>query len=227
MNIKKTDVVLQKFIANSGYCSRRKAEELIRQGKVKVNNEISVLGTRVNDSDTVVVNERKIEKESKLLYIALNKPKEYLCTNKKKKGEKNVFSLVKRKERLFVVGRLDKDSRGLVILTNDGYFTYRLTHPSFSHEKEYLVETSKNINEEVVEKMKEGVDIGEKTKAKAKKIERIESKKYRVILGEGKKRQIRRMFEVFNCTVLDILRVRIDKYKLGDLKESEWRFIKK
>ncbi|MCF7845396.1 MAG: rRNA pseudouridine synthase [Candidatus Pacebacteria bacterium] len=227
MSIKKTSVVLQKFIADSGYCSRRKAEELIREGIVKINSEVAVLGTRVDDGDEVVVNGRKIEKESKLLYIALNKPKGYLCTNKTKKGEKSVFSLVKRRERLFVVGRLDKDSRGLVILTNDGYFTYRLTHPSFSHEKEYLVEVSKNINEEVVEKMKKGVDIGEKTKAKAKEVERIGNKKYRVILGEGKKRQIRRMFEVFNCTVFDILRVRIDKYKLGNLKESEWRFIKK
>jgi pseudouridine synthase len=227
VGITNMSIVLQKFIADSGYCSRRKAEELIRRGKVKVNNEVACLGTRVTDSDSVFVFDKKIKQEQKLVYIALNKPRGYACTSKKVKGESNIFSLVETKERLFPVGRLDKNSRGLVILTNDGDFTYRLTHPSFSHEKEYFVKVNKDVSEDVIEKFKKGVDIKEKTKAKMKEVERVGFKKYRIILGEGRKRQIRRMFEVFDVTVLDIQRVRIGKYKLGDLKESEWRFIKK
>lgn len=220
-------VKLQKFIADSGYCSRRKAEDLIEQKKVQVNGRLAVIGMRVDDNDTVVVEEKRIKKGKKLIYIALNKPKGYTCTNRDIPGEKNVFSLVDVKERLFIVGRLDKDSRGLVLLTNDGDFAYHLTHPSFSCEKEYRVELSKDVGEKTGEALKQGVDIGEKTPAKMKKIERIGNKRYKVILSEGKRRQIRRMFEVFNCTVLDLQRTRIDKYKLGNIKEKQWTFIEK
>ncbi len=220
-------IVIQKIIADSGYCSRRSAEKLIKEGRVRVNGKVATLGMRADKSDSVLVDYKKIKTEEAPVYIALNKPKGYVCTKKRNKGEKDIFSLVKTKERLFPVGRLDKNSRGLVILTNDGDFAYKLTHPSFSHEKEYIVKTSKDIDEKIIEKMKEGVDIKEKTKARAKEIKRIGFRKYNVILAEGKKRQIRRMFEVFNCTVLDIERVRIGGYELGDLRESRWRFIKK
>ena len=125
------------------------------------------------------------------------------------------------------MGRLDKNSRGLVLLTNDGDFAYRLTHPSFSHEKEYIIELSKDVDERIKKRLKDGVEIKEKTKAKIKEVERIGFKKYKVILTEGKKRQIRRMFEVFNSTVLDLQRVRIDKYELGRLKERRWKYIEK
>lgn len=218
---------LQKFIADSDYCSRRKAEELIEQKRVKVNNKIAVIGMRVNEKDVVSIDGKKIKLKEKLIYIALNKPKNYVCTNRKISGEKNVFDLIDIKDKLFIVGRLDKNSRGLVLLTNDGDFGYRLTHPSFQHEKEYLVETSRELIQEVEQEMKDGVDINEKTKAKVKEIKRVSRNKYLVILTEGKRRQIRRMFEVFDCTVIDLKRTRIDKYELGRLREGQWSFIEK
>ncbi len=220
-------IKIQKFIADSGYCSRRKAEQLILEKKVKVNRKFATIGMRVDSKDTVVIEGKVITPQKNLLYIALNKPQGYVCTNKETPGEKNIFSLINIEERLFVVGRLDKDSRGLVLLTNDGDFAFKLTHPSFSHEKEYEVLLSKDVNKDTEEKLKEGVDIKEKTLAKIKEIKRIKSKKYKVVLTEGKRRQIRRIFEVFGITVLDLKRIRIDKYKLGGLKEKQWKLIKK
>ncbi len=219
--------MLQKFIADSGYCSRRKAESLIIDGKVKVNKEIAEIGARVSDQDNIVIKGKTIKPQKKPIYIILNKPKGYLCTNAETPRERNIFNLIDLKERLFVVGRLDKNSQGLVLLTNDGDWAYKLTHPSFEHEKEYIVELSQEIGNKVADAFKEGVDIGEKTKAKIKKIERIGRKRYRLILTEGRNRQIKRMFEVFNRTVVDLKRVRIDKYKLGGLKKGQWSFVEK
>ena len=220
-------IKLQKYIADSGYCSRRMAEDLIGKKKVKVNNKVATIGMRVDDNDKIVIESKNIKPKKDLIYIALNKPRGYVCTNRETTGEKNIFSLVHIKERLFTVGRLDKESRGLILLTNDGDFAYKLTHPSFSHEKEYKVKLSRDIDRSIENILKSGVDINEKTKAKMKEIEKIGPKKYRVVLTEGKKRQIRRMFEVFDRTVHDLLRVRIDKYQLGGLREKNWRYIKK
>ncbi len=218
---------IQKFIAESGYCSRRKAESLITEKKVKVNGKFAKIGMHVDEKDTVSVEGKTLRPIKKEILIALHKPKKYACTSRKIVGEKNIFSLIDIKERLFIVGRLDKNSRGLVLLTNNGDFAYKMTHPSFEHEKEYEVKLSKEISKEIEEKLKEGIDIGEKTPSKIKEIKRIDKKKYRVILTEGRNRQIRRMFEVFGCTILDLKRTRVDNYKLGKLKEKSWIFIEK
>jgi pseudouridine synthase len=220
-------VKLQKYIADSGYSSRRRAEELIKEKKVQVNGKLATIGMRVDEEDTVVVEGKRIRTSKKdRVYILLNKPKGYTCTNREIPGEKNVFSLVSPKERLFVVGRLDKNSRGLVILTNDGDFTYKMTHPSFACEKEYKVELGKEVGAKIIEGLKKGVDIGEKSVAKILEIEKISSKRYKIVMTEGKRRQIRRMFEAFGRTVTDLQRVRIDRYRLGRLKEGEWKQIK-
>ncbi len=218
---------IQKAIANSGYCSRRKAEKLIKERKVRVNKKIATVGMHIDSNDKITVEGKTINIKEEKIYIALNKPRDYVCTNKESDDEKNVFSLLNVKNRLFVVGRLDKDSRGLVLLTNDGDFAYKMTHPSFSHEKEYRVSLSREIDEKIKEGLIFGVDINESTLVKAKEIEKIGPKKYKVVLTQGKRRQIRRMFEVFNRTVLDLQRVRIGKYKMGRLKEKEWEFIEK
>lgn len=218
---------LQKFIANSGYCSRRKAEELIKERRVKINNKFASLGVSVDERDIVSIDGNKINSNRNLIYILLNKPKNYSCTNRKIPGEKNVFDLIKNEEKLSIVGRLDKNSRGLVLLTNDGDLCYKLTHPSFQHEKEYIIETNRDLTQDDEQKMKEGIDINEKTKAKVKEIKRTSKNRYSITLTEGKRRQIRRMFEVFNCTVIDLKRTRIDKYKLGKLREGESTFIEK
>ena len=231
--------ILQKQIASSGYCSRRKAEELIRAGKVKVNDIKAELGQKVNEEDTIKINNSPITTNQEKTYIILNKPREYTCTNKNFSGEKNVFKLLPDEYRsLHIVGRLDKNSRGLVLLTNDGDLTLKFTHPRFEHEKKYIVriKNEDNIretnelrirNEEIIKTFKKGIDIGDGDGiVKVKNIKTLSANKFEIILTEGKKRQIRRMFEVLNLKVSDLKRISIGQINLGDLKEEEWRKIK-
>ena len=225
-------IVLQKFIAESGYCSRRQAEELIRNKKVTVNGEVAELGVKVDENDEVKVRGKKIVLNKEKIYIVLNKPKGYTCTNRQFEGEKNVFDLVKTKERLFVVGRLDKDSRGLVLLTNDGDLALKMTHPRYEHEKEYIAEIFKFSNfqifkpERIVKEFIEGVDIGDGDGiVRAKKVQYLGENKFKIILTEGKKRQIRRMFEAVGCEIKDLVRVRIGKIELGNLAEGKFKKI--
>ena len=231
---KEMKIQLTKFIANSGYCSRRKAEELIRQQKVKVNGEIIVSGSKVDDDDKIEINNKRIELNKKKIYIILNKPVAYTCTNRKFKGEKNIFDLIRIKEKLFAAGRLDKDSRGLVLVTNDGDMTQRITHPKFEHEKEYVISITnyelRITNEKVkqiISKLESGIDIGEGDgMVKAKATEYLGQGKFKIILTTGKKRQIRRMFEALDLEVADLVRVRVGSIELGNLKIGEWRYLK-
>jgi 23S rRNA pseudouridine2605 synthase len=241
-------IILQKYISSSGYCSRRKAEELIRAGKVKVNGLTAKIADCADEGDTVEVEGRLIKRivEEKI-YILLNKPLGYTCTNRSFKGEKNVFELLEgfNHTRLFVVGRLDKNSRGLVILTNDGDFAEKMAHPRYEKEKEYeikckmqnaktkmktapfeppLLRGGRGDFFEEIKSMLKGIDIGGGDGiAKAKKAEYLGDGKFRIILAEGKKRQIRRMFKMLGLEVADLTRVRIGEYKLGSLKEREYR----
>lgn len=237
-------IVLQKFIAESGHCSRRNAEELIRKGRVFVNRERAELGMKVDETDDVRVNKMRVASAAKKVYIILNKPKGYTCTNRQFEGERNVFDLVNTprsastplergiKTRLFVVGRLDKDSRGLVLLTNDGDLTQKLTHPKFEHEKEYVVKIFEFSNSRIfepdgiVKEFMKGVDIGEGDGiAKAKNVKYLGNNKFKIILTEGKKRQIKRMFRTVGCEVKDLVRVRIGKLELGNLAEGKYGFL--
>ncbi|MFH1661575.1 MAG: pseudouridine synthase [Candidatus Falkowbacteria bacterium] len=234
--IEKMKIVLQKFIADSGLCSRRNAEELIRLKKVMVNKKPAELGMKVDENDEIKINSKKIELEKHKIYIKLNKPAGYICTNKKFKGEKNVFDLINLKERLFVVGRLDKDSRGLVLLTNDGELTQKLTHPKFEHEKKYIVTVGTRRclvpTDDIIKKFKKGVDIGDDDGiVKAKKIKYLSTQggqgnsKFEIILAQGKKRQIRRMFKKVGYDVEDLDRIKIGSLKLGNLAEGEWEYL--
>jgi pseudouridine synthase len=224
-------VVLQKFISMSGYCSRRNAQELISAGRVKVNNKTAELGIRVDENDKIIIDGKPLKADAvKKIFIILNKPLGYTSTSKKFKGEKSLFELVDVNERLFIAGRLDKNSTGLVILTNDGGAAYELTHPKFEHEKEYLTRINadlKQINANmIISAFKRGIDIGDGDGVVgAKKVEFLGKNKFRVILTEGKKRQIRRMFNALGYEVGDLQRVRIGKIKLGGLKEGEWKEI--
>jgi pseudouridine synthase len=243
-------VVLQKFIADSGCCSRRKAEELIRESMelrgvhdgetfkktslqkapVLVNGELPELGMRVDHEDEVLVHGKKIGLAKKHIYIILNKPVGYVCTNRFFKDEKNIFELIDLTERLFAVGRLDKNSRGLVLLTNDGELAEKLSHPRYGHEKEYKVMVENGVMEadEVLARFREGIDIREDDgKVKVKKISCAKSNIYNIVLTEGKKRQIRRMFGVLGIEVYDLKRIRIGSLELGDLKEGTWRDLEK
>lgn len=225
-------IVLQKFIADSGFCSRRQAEDLIRCGKVFVNDKKAELGMKASEEDEVEIDKRKISLVEEKIYIKLNKPIGYTCTNRKFANEKNVFDLVKVKQRLFVVGRLDKDSRGLVVLTNDGDWSNKITHPRYGHKKKYeVVVSDKNLGEksrEIVSLLKRGVDIGRGDGiARAKEIEYLGDGKFELILAEGKNRQIRRMFGSAGLSVIDLQRIEIGRLKLGELKIGQWKFLTK
>jgi len=230
-------MILQKFIADSGYASRRGAEELIRNKKVKVNGRIAELGTRVEGSEIIEVGKRRLRQTVKKIYIALNKPLGYVSTSRTFKDEKNAFDLLKNGglplKELKIAGRLDKNSRGLLILTNDGECVYQMTHPKFGHEKEYVVEVrSKRLGPRsevngILKSFISGIDIGEGDGAvKAKLIRYLGNYKFNVVLTGGKKRQIRRMFKALGYDVDDLQRVRIGEVKLGDLKEGQFRIIK-
>jgi pseudouridine synthase len=223
--------VLQKFIADSGLCSRRKAGELIKNGKVKVNGELAELGQKAGSNDRVEVNGKEIGLAKEKIYIKLNKPKGYVCTNRQFKDEKNVFDLINIKERLFVVGRLDKNSRGLLLLTNDGELTQKLTHPKFEHEKIYEVKIRKQKPdkkeiENILNNFKKGIDIGESDGVvSVRDIKYLGNSNFLIVLTGGKKRQIRRMFKLASYGVDDLIRTGIESLTLGDLKQGEWKYL--
>lgn len=226
-------MVLQKYIAQGGDYSRREAEELIRKGLVTVNGKKAELGMRVEEGDLVEVRKRKLDLAKEKIYIKLNKPIGYTSTSKRFKGEKNVFDLVRVKEKLIIAGRLDKNSRGLMLLTNDGELVQKITHPSFEHEKEYVVTiTEPEIMEDelprILSSFKKGVDIGEEDGIVwVKNIKYLGENKFSIVLTQGRKRQIRRMFYELGYQVEDLVRVRIGDLKLGNLQEARWQLLTK
>ncbi|OGF26902.1 hypothetical protein A2331_02525 [Candidatus Falkowbacteria bacterium RIFOXYB2_FULL_34_18] len=221
-------MILQKFISQSGHCSRRKAEQLIREKMVTVNDKLAELGMKINENDGVYIGKTKIQPLAEKIYIILNKPAGYTCTNRKFKGEKNIFELVPAYPSLHAVGRLDKNSRGLLLLTNDGELTQKLTHPKYEHEKKYKVkikEAKININL-IINNMKSGIDIGDGDgTVKVKNIMYIKNNTFLIILTEGKKRQIRRMFTVLGYKIEDLVRIAMGKLELKNLPEGKYKHI--
>lgn len=222
---------INKFIAQSGYCSRRKADELIKNSKVCVNGTILLdLSYQVNDGDIVEVEGKKIRKKEEKVYIAINKPVGYTSTVKDKFANKKVVDLIKFNTRVYPVGRLDKDSHGLLILTNDGDLTYELTHPKFEHKKVYEVLVKGKPTKNKIQELKNGI-ILDGYKLKKSNIEFIahvkDNTKYMVTIYEGRNRQIRRMFDYINHPVLDLKRLQIGNYKMDDnLKSGEYVLLK-
>jgi pseudouridine synthase len=236
-------IPLQKFLADAGYCSRKQAEELLKKSLegdghiVLVNGVTAGPGVKVDGTDDVRVDGKRLELPQEKIYIKLNKPRGYVCTTREFKNEKNVLSLLQDGDegsqllsdhRLFSVGRLDKNSRGLVILTSDGDLGQKLMHPSFNHRKIYEVKIKqKNYDEnEVKNRFTQGVDIGRGLGiVKAEKVEHLGSKRFEIVLTQGKKRQIRRMFEALGLTVSNLIRTGVDGLKLDDLPEGAWRYL--
>lgn len=215
------EIRLNKYISETGYCSRREADKLVESGIVTVDGVKAVIGMKVSDGQEVRINGKKISKEEELVYIALNKPVGITCTTEKKvKG--NIVDFIGHEKRIFHIGRLDKDSEGLILLTNDGDIVNKILRAGNNHEKEYIVTVNKVINEEFINSMSSGVPIlGTITKKCL--VKKIGDRTFNIILTEGMNRQIRRMCEVLGYDVVKLKRIRIMNIKLGDLKIGQWR----
>lgn len=225
---------LQKYLATAGVASRRKSEEYILQGKIKVNGEIvTELGIKINpETDKIEYNGRKIEKKDEpYTYILLNKPIDYVTTAHDQFDRKTVLDLVKIDKRLVPVGRLDMYTSGALILTDDGDFVYKITHPKHEITKTYTVTLKGIISSEDVKKLEVGVDIGgfitNKAKVKILKTDEEQNKsRLEITIHEGKNRQIRRMCEAINKRVLALHRSKIGNINVKDLKIGTWRYLK-
>lgn len=226
------EVRLQKYLANAGVCSRRKAEELILDGKIIVNGKIvTELGTKITPKlDKVMYNGKVVKEESKYVYILLNKPIGYITTSKEQFGRDSVMDLVKVKERIVPVGRLDMYTSGALILTNDGNFVYQVTHPKHEIDKTYTVTVKGIVTDEEVGRLRKGVKIDDYVTKEAKvKILKIESEKNQsrleITIHEGKNRQIRKMCEAINHNVLALHRSKIAGIGVKDLSLGKWRYL--
>lgn len=215
------EIRLNKYISESGFCSRREADKLIENGRVTINGVKALMGTKVAKGDVVKVDGKSIGKVDELVYIALNKPVGITCTTEHKiKG--NIVDFVKHKKRIFPIGRLDKDSQGLILLTNDGDIVNKILRAGNNHEKEYIVSVNKPITDEFINKMSKGVKIlGQVTKKCF--VKREGTNTFRIILTQGLNRQIRRMCETLGYEVIKLKRIRIMNIDLGDLKTGAWR----
>lgn len=220
---------LQAFLAHCGVASRRASEKIILDGRVSVNGKtVTELGTKVSPDDKVFVDGEEIHLEKAKRYVLLYKPLGYVCSQSDEKGRPVAVELLKDKykERLYNVGRLDMFSHGAIIFTNDGDFAARLSHPSAEIEKEYIVETSLPLPRFLADDFRHGLRI-DNVFYKAKDAEEINSHKMRVILVEGKNREIRRVFESYGASIKNLKRVRIGNVELGSLKEGESRDLTK
>ena len=224
---------LQKYLAECGVASRRKCEELILEGKVKVNNQIvTELGVKVNpEKDIVKFEDKEIKPTSKMVYILLNKPIGYVTTADDQFGRDTVLDLVKVKERIVPVGRLDMYTSGALILTNDGDFVYKVTHPKHEIEKTYTVTVKGIINNEEVEQLRKGVKIDDYITKPAKvKILKTDTEKnisrLEIVIHEGKNRQVRKMCESVGRKVLALHRSKIGKIEVKDIELGKWRYLK-
>src|SRR5882757_1210049 len=212
---------LNKYISETGVCSRREADKLIEAGRVTCNGSLAALGTQVGEADEVRVDGRLLGPRKKQIYIALNKPAGITCTTETH-IEGNIIDLIGHKERIFPIGRLDKDSEGLILLTNDGDIVNEILRSENNHEKEYLVTVDRPITDVSLRMMADGVKImGQVTKSC--KVSRINEKTFRMILTQGLNRQIRRMCSALGYRVQHLKRVRIINIDLGTLPAGKWR----
>lgn len=225
------EIRLQKILAQAGYGSRRACEDLIRQGRVQVNGDLASLGMKADPvQDQITVDQTAISNPQRKRYILLHKPQGVLSTVSSPDQRPTVRSLVELPGRLYPVGRLDLDSEGLILLTNDGELTYQLTHPSFEHEKEYRVLVTPQPGKKQLAAWREGIILedGARTQPAQVSIESQDSQGawLRVILKEGKKRQIRRMAECSGLEVQRLIRTRLASLSLRDLPPGKWRELK-
>jgi len=214
---------LNKFISETGVCSRREADAWIAAGRVTVNGSVATLGTQVAEGDAVCVDGRQVGAPSGHVYIAFNKPVGITCTTERH-VQGNIVDFIGMRERIFPIGRLDKDSEGLILLTNNGDIVNEILREENGHEKEYVVTVDRPVTDDFLECMARGVVILG-TVTKPARTSRVSRNTFRIVLTQGLNRQIRRMCEVFGYHVRQLKRVRIINVTLGNLKTGEWRHL--
>ena len=214
---------INKYLSEVGYCSRRVADRLIKEGKVTINGKIPEIGTKVKESDQVEVKGQRIEKSKKqnYIYLAFNKPVGIVCTTDRRVEPDNIIDFIKYPKRIFPIGRLDKLSEGLIFLTNDGDIVNKILRARNNHEKEYIVRVNRQINRDFIQTMSNGVEILD-TISKNCFVEQLGPKKFKIILTQGLNRQIRRMCEALGYRVRSLKRVRIMNIKL-DVPTGKYR----
>ncbi len=216
-------ISLNKFISQTGICSRREADKWIDAGKVKINGVVAQKGNRVGENDQVTVNGKPLKNKPKQVYIALHKPPGITCTTDLK-DRTNIIDFINYPQRIFPIGRLDKPSTGLILLTNDGDIVNDILRVENNHEKEYLVTVNRPITPQFIKRMSNGIPIlGTKTKRCV--VERRGKMGFKIILTQGLNRQIRRMCEFLDYKVVTLKRVRIMNIRLGDLRVGKWRYL--
>ncbi|MBT8274454.1 MAG: 23S rRNA pseudouridine(2604) synthase RluF [Bacteroidia bacterium] len=205
---------LNKYLSEIGYCSRRAADKLIKEGRVTVNGQVPELGLKVSDSDKIKVDGKLLsQRKEEFVYLAFNKPVGIVCTTDTKVEKDNIIDYINYHKRIFPIGRLDKPSEGLILLTDDGDIVNKILRASNNHEKEYIVTVDKPISQTFIERMRNGIPILD-TVTKKCKVEKIDSHRFKIVLTQGLNRQIRRMCEYLNYEVTELKRTRIMNIKL-------------
>lgn len=224
-NNNKQEVRLQVYLAHAGVASRRACEKIIAEGRVSVNGTlVTDMGSKVRASDTVLLDGKPVQPEARKRYVLLNKPAGFVCTLSDEKGRPTAADLLKEaySERLYNIGRLDMFSSGAILFTNDGDFAAKIEHPSAQIEKEYVIETTQDFPPELLTRFERGIRV-DGIFYKCRSAAAINRRKLRIVLVEGKNREIRRVLDSFNCTIKRLVRVRIGNLELGTLKAGEFR----
>ncbi len=222
--MKTKGIRINKYLADAGICSRRQADTLIACGTVKINGKVAVAGTRVTDADDVEVDNKKVSGKAGIHTLVYYKPVGVTCTERDVHAKKTVTSQLGYPIRVTYAGRLDRDSEGLLIMTNDGYLINSLMRAANCHEKEYIVRTKQEVTQEFLDQLGAGVYLQElNQKTRPCKVERVGKHTFRIVLTQGLNRQIRRMCESFGVQILSLKRIRIVNIELGKLKPGEYR----
>ena len=217
-------VRINKYLSAAGICSRREADRLIEAGKITVNGQTAVTGMTVSEEDDILINGKPVEKEDKPVLLAYNKPRGVVCTSAKDEPD-NIIDRIHYPVRIYPVGRLDKDSEGLILLTNQGDLMDKVLRGRNLHEKEYIVTVNKPVSAEFIKKMSEGVPILD-TVTRPCRVKKRSACEFSIILTQGLNRQIRRMCEALDYRVRKLVRVRVANITLGDLPSGQYREIR-
>lgn len=224
-NSSKQEMRLQVYLAHAGVASRRACEKIIAEGRVSVNGTlVTDMGSKVRTGDTVLLDGKPVHPEARKCYVLLNKPAGFVCTLSDEKGRPTAADLLKEtySERLYNIGRLDMFSSGAILFTNDGDFAAKIEHPSAQIEKEYVIETTQDFPPELLTRFERGIRV-DGIFYKCRSAAAVNRRKLRIVLVEGKNREIRRVLDSFNCTIKRLVRVRIGNLELGTLKAGEFR----